>query len=177
MDSGLNSTVLASNNEMVILPVNEPTFGTRRKSQIQVHTHPLSTGWILTIGCRPCYVMDASPSGSWNPIQPPLWQRGYKTLSFHSVWPCLPGSECWCAVTQMFQAQIQTFLQCESHTGSEAGLLWMQTFLEQNEGPGLQHLALKTDDIFHTLRELRRRSDAGGFDFMPPASDAYYRWA
>ena len=36
MDSGLNSTVLASNNEMVILPVNEPTFGTPRKSQIQV---------------------------------------------------------------------------------------------------------------------------------------------
>ncbi len=36
MDSGLNSTVLASNNEMVILPVNEPTFGTKRKSQIQV---------------------------------------------------------------------------------------------------------------------------------------------
>lgn len=51
----------------------------------------------------------------------------------------------------------------------------MQTFLEQNEGPGLQHLALKTEDIFHTLRELRKRSDAGGFDFMPPASDAYYR--
>ena len=54
-------------------------------------------------------------------------------------------------------------------------VLLVQTFLEQNEGPGLQHLALKTDDIFHTLRELRRRSDAGGFDFMPPASDAYYR--
>ena len=52
----------------------------------------------------------------------------------------------------------------------------MQTFLEQNEGPGLQHLALKTEDIFHTLRELRKRSDAGGFDFMPPASDAYYRY-
>ena len=40
MDSGLNSTVLASNNEMVILPINEPTFGTRRKSQIQVRTEP-----------------------------------------------------------------------------------------------------------------------------------------
>ena len=36
VDSGLNSVVLASNNEMVLLPVNEPTFGTRRKSQIQV---------------------------------------------------------------------------------------------------------------------------------------------
>lgn len=36
LDSGLNSIVLASNNEMVILPINEPTFGTPRKSQIQV---------------------------------------------------------------------------------------------------------------------------------------------
>ncbi len=36
LDSGLNSMVLASNNEMVLLPLNEPTFGTRRKSQIQV---------------------------------------------------------------------------------------------------------------------------------------------
>lgn len=36
VDSGLNSMVLASNNEMVLLPVNEPTFGTKRKSQIQV---------------------------------------------------------------------------------------------------------------------------------------------
>ena len=84
MDSGLNSTVLASNNEFVILPVNEPTFGTPRKSQIQ-------------------------------------------------------------------------------------------TYLEQNEGPGLQHLALKTDDIFSTLRLMRERSAAGGFDFMPRASDKYYR--
>lgn len=83
VDSGLNSMVLASNNEVVLLPVNEPTFGTRRKSQIQ-------------------------------------------------------------------------------------------TFLEQNEGPGLQHLALKTDNIFRTMRELRQRSSQGGFDFMPRASDAYY---
>jgi hypothetical protein len=35
VDSGLNSMVLASNNEMVLLPINEPTFGTKRKSQIQ----------------------------------------------------------------------------------------------------------------------------------------------
>lgn len=28
----------------------------------------------------------------------------------------------------------------------------IQTYLEQNEGPGLQHMALKTDDIFHTLK-------------------------
>ena len=35
VDSGLNSQVLASNNEMVLLPMNEPTHGTPRKSQIQ----------------------------------------------------------------------------------------------------------------------------------------------
>jgi 4-hydroxyphenylpyruvate dioxygenase len=35
VDSGLNSMVMASNNQMVLMPCNEPTFGTRRKSQIQ----------------------------------------------------------------------------------------------------------------------------------------------
>jgi hypothetical protein len=29
--------VLANNNEMILLPVNEPTFGTKRKSQIQTY--------------------------------------------------------------------------------------------------------------------------------------------
>ncbi len=76
MESGLNSMVLASNNEMVLLPLNEPTFGTKRKSQIQ-------------------------------------------------------------------------------------------TYLEHNEGPGLQHLALICDDIFSTLREMRTRTQVGGFEFMP----------
>ncbi len=28
----------------------------------------------------------------------------------------------------------------------------IQTYLEQNQGPGLQHMALKTNDIFTTLR-------------------------
>ena len=60
VDSGLNSMVLASNNQMVLTPINEPTFGTKRKSQIQ-------------------------------------------------------------------------------------------TYLEQNVGAGLQHMALKTNNIFHTL--------------------------
>lgn len=84
VDSGLNSMVLASNNEMVLLPVNEPTAGTRRKSQIQ-------------------------------------------------------------------------------------------TYLEQNGGAGLQHLAIKTDDIFSTLRGMRAASELGaGFDFMPRPSDGYY---
>lgn len=84
LDSGLNSMVLASNNEFILLPVNEPTFGTRRKSQIQ-------------------------------------------------------------------------------------------TYLEQNNGAGVQHIALKTDDIFATMRELKQRSHLGGFEFMPAPGDAYYK--
>jgi 4-hydroxyphenylpyruvate dioxygenase len=47
--------------------------------------------------------------------------------------------------------------------------------LEQNEGPGLQHLALKTDDIFATIREMRRHGGGrGGFEFQKPASEDYY---
>eukprot|EP00892_Ulva_mutabilis_P002238 jgi/Ulvmu1/12014/UM083_0027.1 len=84
IESGLNSMVLANNNEYVLLPVNEPTFGTRRKSQIQ-------------------------------------------------------------------------------------------TYLEFNEGAGVQHLALKTDDIFQTMRLMREQSAFGGMDFMPRSSEAYYR--
>eukprot|EP00242_Pyramimonas_sp_CCMP2087_P016785 CAMPEP_0198211876 /NCGR_PEP_ID=MMETSP1445-20131203/25394_1 /TAXON_ID=36898 /ORGANISM="Pyramimonas sp., Strain CCMP2087" /LENGTH=443 /DNA_ID=CAMNT_0043886227 /DNA_START=137 /DNA_END=1464 /DNA_ORIENTATION=- len=83
LDSGLNSMVLACDNEAVLLPINEPTHGTPRKSQIQ-------------------------------------------------------------------------------------------TYLDQNEGPGVQHIALKTDDIFSTLRRMRERSGCGGFDFMPRPSDGYY---
>lgn len=83
-ESGLNSMVLASNNEMVLLPINEPTFGTKRKSQIQ-------------------------------------------------------------------------------------------TYLEHNEGPGVQHLALICDDIFSTLREMRTRTQIGGFDFMPAPPPTYYK--
>uniref|UniRef100_M4BWQ0 4-hydroxyphenylpyruvate dioxygenase n=1 Tax=Hyaloperonospora arabidopsidis (strain Emoy2) TaxID=559515 RepID=M4BWQ0_HYAAE len=75
--------VLASNNEMVLLPINEPTYGTKRKSQIQ-------------------------------------------------------------------------------------------TYLEQNVGAGLQHMALKTNDIFYTLAEIRKRSHLGGFEFMPKPNKVYY---
>ncbi|XP_077244473.1 4-hydroxyphenylpyruvate dioxygenase [Tasmannia lanceolata] len=83
-ESGLNSMVLASNDEMVLLPMNEPVFGTKRKSQIQ-------------------------------------------------------------------------------------------TYLEHNEGAGVQHLALTSEDIFWTLREMRRRSGVGGFEFMPSPPPTYYR--
>jgi len=84
VESGLNSVVLASDSEDVLLPLNEPTEG-KRKSQIQ-------------------------------------------------------------------------------------------TFLEQNEGAGLQHLALKTDDIFETIRKMRQAEDElGGFELMRRPSNEYYR--
>lgn len=84
VDSGLNSVVLASDNEAVLLPLNEPTQG-KRKSQIQ-------------------------------------------------------------------------------------------TYLEQNEGPGLQHIAIKTNDIFDTISQMRHAEERyGGFELMVRPSDGYYR--
>lgn len=83
-ESGLNSMVLASNNELVLLPLNEPVFRTKRQSQIQ-------------------------------------------------------------------------------------------TYLEHNEGPGLQHLALLCEDIIATVREMKLRTHLGGFEFMPKPPAAYYR--
>ncbi|XWS30911.1 hypothetical protein CRYUN_Cryun23aG0032000 [Craigia yunnanensis] len=83
-ESGLNSVVLSNNDEMVLLPMNEPVFGTKRKSQIQ-------------------------------------------------------------------------------------------TYLEHNEGAGVQHLALVSEDIFNTLREMRKRSFVGGFEFMPSPPPTYYK--
>ena len=84
VDSGLNSMVIANNSEHILLPINEPTHGTKRKSQIQ-------------------------------------------------------------------------------------------TYLDYNNGPGVQHIALKTNDIFATMRELRSRSYIGGFEFMPAPNDIYYQ--
>ena len=83
VDSGLNSVVLANNNEFILLPLNEPTFGTRRKSQIQ-------------------------------------------------------------------------------------------TYLEQNGGEGVQHIALSTNDIFYTMENMRSASPNGGFEFMERPSADYY---
>ena len=84
VDSGLNSMVLASNNERILLPFNEPTAGTKRKSQIQ-------------------------------------------------------------------------------------------TFLDHNLGPGVQHLALRSNDMLATLSRMRNVSATVGFEFMPRPSDKYYR--
>ncbi|KAG7344626.1 4-hydroxyphenylpyruvate dioxygenase [Nitzschia inconspicua] len=83
IDSGLNSVVLASDSETVLLPINEPTVG-KRKSQIQ-------------------------------------------------------------------------------------------TYLEQNEGPGLQHLALQTTNIFDTVRQMRHvEQTLLGLELMKRPSDDYY---
>lgn len=52
----------------------------------------------------------------------------------------------------------------------------IQTFLEQNEGPGLQHLALKTADIFSTVRRMKTAEENFcGFELMKRPSDDYYR--
>jgi len=83
VDSGLNSMVLANNSEAILTPFNEPTFGTKRKSQIQ-------------------------------------------------------------------------------------------NFLDHNNGSGVQHMALKTDDIFATMTEMKKRSFCGGFEFMPAPGQGYY---
>ncbi|GAX28478.1 4-hydroxyphenylpyruvate dioxygenase [Fistulifera solaris] len=84
VESGLNSVVLASDSEDVLLPLNEPTQG-KRKSQIQ-------------------------------------------------------------------------------------------TYLEQNEGAGLQHLALKTNDVFKTVSSIRDAAENyGGFELMKRPSDEYYK--
>ena len=50
----------------------------------------------------------------------------------------------------------------------------IQNYLEHNNGAGVQHMALMTNDIFHTMRELRKRSFCGGFEFMPAPSHEYY---
>jgi 4-hydroxyphenylpyruvate dioxygenase len=83
--SGLNSMVLGNNNEHVLLPINEPTSGGLRKSQIQ-------------------------------------------------------------------------------------------TYLDQHRGPGVQHVALKTNDIFSTIRMMRAAHELGGrFELMERPRAAYYR--
>ena len=43
--------------------------------------------------------------------------------------------------------------------------------MEQNNGAGVQHMALKTDDIFKTLRHMREVEHVTGFELMPRPSD------
>jgi len=49
----------------------------------------------------------------------------------------------------------------------------IQTYLEQNDGPGVQHLALSTDDIFRTISLMK--DAAVGFELMAKPSENYYR--
>jgi 4-hydroxyphenylpyruvate dioxygenase len=83
VDSGLNSMVMANNDETVLMPINEPTFGTRRKSQIQ-------------------------------------------------------------------------------------------SFLEHNQGSGIQHIAISTPDILATMEKMSAMSKYGGVEFMPAPGASYY---
>jgi 4-hydroxyphenylpyruvate dioxygenase len=82
-ESGLNSVVLANNSEAVLLSLNEPVHGTKRRSQIQ-------------------------------------------------------------------------------------------TYLDYHGGPGVQHVALASNDVLRTLREMRARTPMGGFEFMAPPQATYY---
>jgi 4-hydroxyphenylpyruvate dioxygenase len=62
----------------------------------------------------------------------------------------------------------------ESYCGRRKSQI--QTYLEQNEGAGLQHLALKTSDIFATIRKMRDASQGMfGFELMKRPSNQYYR--
>eukprot|EP00611_Tribonema_gayanum_P021088 TRINITY_DN3984_c0_g1_i1.p1 TRINITY_DN3984_c0_g1~~TRINITY_DN3984_c0_g1_i1.p1 ORF type:complete len:424 (-),score=129.86 TRINITY_DN3984_c0_g1_i1:154-1425(-) len=47
----------------------------------------------------------------------------------------------------------------------------IQTYLDHNNGPGVQHIALLATDAIAAVRALRAR---GAFDLMPRPSDAYY---
>jgi len=52
----------------------------------------------------------------------------------------------------------------------------IQTYLEQNEGSGLQHIAIKTNDIFDTISKMRyAEENLGGFELMVRPSNGYYR--
>ncbi|PJF44504.1 MAG: 4-hydroxyphenylpyruvate dioxygenase [Phototrophicales bacterium] len=46
----------------------------------------------------------------------------------------------------------------------------IEEYLDFYHGPGVQHIAMLTDDIIHTVAELRDR----GVEFLTPPPDAYY---
>jgi 4-hydroxyphenylpyruvate dioxygenase len=53
----------------------------------------------------------------------------------------------------------------------------VEAFLEHHGGPGVQHMAIATDDMLRTLREVRARSSMGGFELLPPPPASYYEGA
>ena len=46
----------------------------------------------------------------------------------------------------------------------------IEEYLDFYEGPGVQHLAVATDDIIHTVAQLKAR----GVEFLPPPPQSYY---
>jgi len=52
----------------------------------------------------------------------------------------------------------------------------IETYLIHNQGPGVQHIALRTNDIFKTIDKMRSRlsSTGCGFELMRRPSDGYY---
>ena len=50
----------------------------------------------------------------------------------------------------------------------------IQTFLDHHGGPGVQHIAVASNDVLRTLREMQARSAMGGFEFMAPPPPNYY---
>jgi len=46
----------------------------------------------------------------------------------------------------------------------------IEEYLDFYEGPGVQHIAVATDDVIATVRELKAR----GIEFLPPPPQAYY---
>ncbi len=46
----------------------------------------------------------------------------------------------------------------------------IEEYLDFYEGPGCQHIAVATDDIIHTVSQLKAR----GVEFLPPPPQAYY---
>ncbi len=52
---------------------------------------------------------------------------------------------------------------------SSDGKSQIEEFIREYKGEGIQHIALSTEDIYHTVKTLRER----GLDFMP-TPDNYY---
>ncbi|XP_047092770.1 4-hydroxyphenylpyruvate dioxygenase-like [Lolium rigidum] len=48
----------------------------------------------------------------------------------------------------------------------------IQTYLDHHGGPGVQHIALASDDVLGTLRQMMRA--AGAFEFLEPPPPNYY---
>ncbi|CAI5469798.1 unnamed protein product [Closterium sp. Yama58-4] len=51
----------------------------------------------------------------------------------------------------------------------------VETFLEHYNGAGVQHIALMCTDIVKAVKEMKARSEMGGFAFLPRPSAKYYR--